>query len=274
MKMKEMEFNRILSERLNEAKLSALEEKLINMDEKNELKRQIDQEKFKGDNAVLAAKLQAEKDARKADMDKPPTIVNPYGSMPPWWNPSWGVWNPFTGFPFPANSVLLNPHFFQVIQTWLGVPRNWVLLYRGTRDGFGAAQFHALCNNVVPTVSIVRSTSNYLFGGYNPNNWNSSNNYQPGSFIFTLTNAWSSPPTIFHWNKNHGPSANNPFGATNFGPTFGQGYDLRVCDNCNSNTNSFSNFPSSYTDTLGHRNATFAGTHKFQVADIEVFRLC
>jgi len=220
---------------------------------------------------VLATKLEAEKErARKAETEKPPTIVNPFGGMPPWWNSSWGAWNPYTAFPFPSNSVLLNPHYFQVLQTWLGSPRNWALMYRGTRDGFGAAQFHAKCNNVGQTISIIRSTTNYLFGGYNPNNWTSSQGYQAGagSFLFTLTNTWSHPPTIFHWKSSHGPYDYSPYG-----PTFGGGHDIHVSNNSNSNNSSYTNFPHDYTDSLGHANNTFAGSKNFQVAEIEVFSL-
>jgi len=65
LKIKELEMQHLMSDRLNEAKLRAIEEKLLHMEVTNAFKRQIDKEKFKGENAVLAAKLKAEKE--KAD---------------------------------------------------------------------------------------------------------------------------------------------------------------------------------------------------------------
>jgi len=108
------------------------------------------------------------------------------------------------------------------------------------------------------------------FGGYNPNNWTSSSTYQAGggSFLFTLTNVWSTPPTNFPWQKNNGPYDN-----AGRGPTFGGGHDIAVNDNCSSNNTNYTNFPHSYNDSLGHGNSTFAGAYNFQVAEIEVFSL-
>jgi len=267
LKVKELEYQLLLSDKLNEAKYLGLEEKLKHMEERNELKRQIDLEKMKGENAVLATKLEAEKERSKEAREKP----YPYDCIPPWWNPTWGAWHSFTSFSFPANSILLNPHFYQVIQAWLGSPRNWALVYRATRDGFASTTFHSNCNNVGPTITIVKSTSNYLFGGYNPNNWTtSSTGYQSGggSFIFTLTNAWNKPPTIFRWLKSHGP-----YDHQSYGPIFGGGHDIIIVNNANSNNSSCSNFPHSYQDTLGHGKSTFAGSNNFTVAEIEVFSL-
>jgi len=204
---------------------------------------------------VLQAKLEA----------KPaPSVV-----VPPFWNPS--IYGPWTGvfpFAFPADSVLLTVPFYGMIQAWLGNPRQWVLRYRGSRNGFAASQFHSLCNNVGPTVMIVRSSGGYLFGGYNPTSWTSRQNYAPGggSFIFTLSNPHGSPPTAFHFKSGSGP-----YDYTAYGPTWGGGHDLHISDACNGNTGSYTNFPHCYNDTLGYGNNTFTGAKNFTVADIEVF---
>jgi hypothetical protein len=40
------------------------------------------------------------------------------------------------------------------------------LLYRGSRDGFRGADFHAKCDDKGATVTIVKSTEGRIFGGY------------------------------------------------------------------------------------------------------------
>ena len=48
-------------------------------------------------------------------------------------------------------------------------------MYRGSRDGFTAATFHAQCDNKGATVTIIKATTNYIFGGYSTHPWNSTN---------------------------------------------------------------------------------------------------
>lgn len=60
------------------------------------------------------------------------------------------------------------------------------------------ARFHSLCDDKGPTLCFIQSRG-YLFGGYNPDHWKSTDNliekYLPSSFIFTLTNPHGIPPT-------------------------------------------------------------------------------
>ena len=44
------------------------------------------------------------------------------------------------------------------------------LLYRASRDGWGASNFHSCCDNKGPTVTVVKS-GNYIFGGYTEHEW-------------------------------------------------------------------------------------------------------
>jgi hypothetical protein len=44
----------------------------------------------------------------------------------------------------------------------------WTLLYRGTRDGFGANEFHTKCDGHNNTLTIVKAHgTSYIFGGFN-----------------------------------------------------------------------------------------------------------
>ena len=46
----------------------------------------------------------------------------------------------------------------------------WLLLYRASRDGFNGSAFHKLCDNIGPTVTVVKSGSN-VFGGFTERAW-------------------------------------------------------------------------------------------------------
>lgn len=48
----------------------------------------------------------------------------------------------------------------------------WRLLYRASRDGFDAANFHSKCDKKGPTVTIVKSGS-FIFGGFTEVSWES-----------------------------------------------------------------------------------------------------
>ena len=71
-----------------------------------------------------------------------------------------------------TDSKLLSNAQLKLICVWTK-KGNWKLLYRGTRDGFRASDFHQKCDNKGETVVVINSNGN-LFGGYTPNSWKSS----------------------------------------------------------------------------------------------------
>ena len=65
------------------------------------------------------------------------------------------------------------------------------LLYRGTRDGFGTNDCHSKIDNKGPTLSIVKTTENKIFGGYTNILWKKDDRYEKDkglSFVFSLKN--------------------------------------------------------------------------------------
>jgi len=146
------------------------------------------------------------------------------------------------------------------------------LIYKASRDGYSASVFHSICDYQGSTLVVVRSTGGYLFGGFHKGDWHSSGSYANGtiasqSFIFTLTNPYSTAPTKYH-NKN---STYGPYSSSSYGPTFGGGHDLHISNACTT-SGCYTNFPHSYNDTTGHGNNTFTGSYNFNVSDINVFR--
>ena len=63
-----------------------------------------------------------------------------------------------------------------------------------------------------------------------------------------------------------------------YGPTFGGGHDIKIANNANSNTNSYTNFGSgsnTYPVPSGvqNRRTILAGSYKFTPDEVEVFYL-
>ncbi|XP_022808133.1 BTB/POZ domain-containing adapter for CUL3-mediated RhoA degradation protein 3-like [Stylophora pistillata] len=82
------------------------------------------------------------------------------------------------------DSLILSSSQGQTLMSWLkntsGFPKtNEQLLYRASRNGWAASNFHSCCDNKGPTVTVVKS-GNYIFGGYTEQSWD-------GEFLTIIT---------------------------------------------------------------------------------------
>jgi hypothetical protein len=141
------------------------------------------------------------------------------------------------------------------------------MLYRSSRDGASAASFHLLCDDQGPTVTLIKSSGGYVFGGYAGVAWSSTFTWHacPSAFLFTVTNPHGEPITRFMSNGDRGAVECRSW----CGPAFGRGNDMWVSGAFDDA--SYTNFPYSYTDTLGRGNATFTGALYFTPAEVEVW---
>ena len=106
------------------------------------------------------------------------------------------------------------------------------LLFRASRDGFGAADFHAKCDNIANTITIIGTHTGYIFGGFTHIAWNSVEKpknsefaYDQEAFIFSLVNHIDKP--LFSRVTNPAKAIyRNP----SYGPTFGRCFDIHVAD--------------------------------------------
>ena len=153
----------------------------------------------------------------------------------------------------------------------------WSLLYRGTRDGFGADDFHSTCDGHSNTLTIFKAKkSNYIFGGFTSVEWNSSSGFKsdPNAFIFSLTNKDNRPLKI-KVDPNEDEQA--IFGNYDFGPSFGGGHDIHVANKANKTMASYSNLGKSYKHPQyayrSNEAETFlAGSYQFRLDEIEVYQ--
>jgi hypothetical protein len=155
--------------------------------------------------------------------------------------------------------------------------KEFKLLYRGSRDGFRSSDFHRFCDNHAGTVTVIQSQDGYIFGGYTPLAWRSDgrgirDNSLEG-FIFTIKNPHGLSARVFGLRQGH--AAWSIYCGADYGPTFGGGHDIHVCDQCNSSRNSYTNFDNNtYNNDTGlNRTTVFTGAYHFTVGEIEVFEL-
>lgn len=153
--------------------------------------------------------------------------------------------------------------------------QKWGLCYRGSRDGFSAKEFHEKCDEIQDTMTIVKTTSGRIFGGYSRAAWSSTEGYvfEKDAFVFSLSNKLNKPMVFTQIAGDQRSIHCDP----NFGPCFGAGPDFRISDACDSNEDSLSLLGSSFTNDDLKKSSDLAATiladrETFQVSEIEVFQ--
>jgi hypothetical protein len=142
-------------------------------------------------------------------------------------------------------------------------------LYRASRDGFFASSFHSKCDNINPTLTLIRSNLSGVFGGYTNALWNHCGCYNSDStaYIFSLRRRGFNSTQLFP----RVSCCNEIYASSTYGPTFGSGHDIYICDNSDIITCS-STICSTYTCPPGG-NTHLAGTSSFRVSEIEVYHV-
>jgi hypothetical protein len=152
--------------------------------------------------------------------------------------------------------------------------KRFVLLWRGTRDGFHASTFHGRCDGHSNTLTIIEGVGGYIFGGFTPISWDTSGSYKTDhsnrSFLFTLRNPAGTGPMKFALIRPE--YALQCFASC--GPTFGAAPDIYVADQSDANMNSHTYLGNSYVNYTGHAsNVVFTGAQQFRAKEIEVFEI-
>ncbi|KAH9408119.1 hypothetical protein TYRP_011778 [Tyrophagus putrescentiae] len=154
----------------------------------------------------------------------------------------------------------------------------WRCIFRASAHDFSAEAFHAHCDGVTPTFTLVRGSRGHLSGGFSDVAWSRGDGkgrgrYAPSeaAFLFTLSSSFDQHQTIparFDVKKMFAIAHH-----ANSGPVFGAGADLSISDRCHlADGGSYSNLPHSY-DGENASNETLFGDYNFTVVDYEVFTL-
>jgi hypothetical protein len=118
-----------------------------------------------------------------------------------------------------------------------------------------------------PSLVIVRSTTGHTFGAYASAPWFTSAGRWTevsGCFLFLVENPHNDAPMCFECRD----PAHAMYCNASYGPYVGN--DFRIHSGGDS-AQSYTNFPTHYTDTLGRGNATFTGAEDFTTEDYEVW---
>ena len=142
------------------------------------------------------------------------------------------------------------------------------LLFTMSENGSNSNDFHKYCDNKGPTLTLIKTTKNKLFGGFTPLNWENNGNCPKDesnqTFIFSL-NLMKKYDII----KIHEPAIR--FNSKN-GPIFGN-YDFFLKSNMKtgeSYANGLCNYLSNYYLDLTGGNGT---NESFEVEEFEVFKV-
>jgi hypothetical protein len=175
--------------------------------------------------------------------------------------------------------------------------KHFTLLWRGSRDGFRAVDFHSHCDGHANTLTVILDRAENVFGGFTPVVWES-RSFEEGrmtgfsidcrksddslqSFIFTLKNPLKTPPMIFRLKPECKDGALWMHHCC--GPSFGHsggGCDLCVSDLCNSSRGKSSTgclgctyIPDVEIKSVVSMPELLTGRRSFIVIEIEVFEI-
>ena len=146
------------------------------------------------------------------------------------------------------------------------------LLWQGSRDGFTADKFHTNCNNKGPTVTVIKSEHDQIFGGFTSESWGFAgstakggvNKKDPTAFIYSLSKEVKCAHQL-----NDNSIRDDP----RCGPIFGDnGYhDILIVNNCDKPRSNYCNANSTYKLPAGADDSYLAGSRNFTVKEIEVY---
>jgi hypothetical protein len=143
------------------------------------------------------------------------------------------------------DSKIINLNIISLVSRWIDkidikskfaytrelyLPYEFILLLRGSRDGFTPKKFHELCDDKLCTVTFIKvKGTEEIIGGYNPSVWKSHSDCEyyktKDSFIFSFKNKNNFKDPILSHVINTECAL---FYANEYGPTFGPDISIYV----------------------------------------------
>ncbi len=171
-----------------------------------------------------------------------------------------------------SKDIFLNEEEKNMVNNWIlkrmkseGKKVEMVLLYKLTCHGDSSGTFHSYCNGKGNTLTLVRTTKGYRFGGFTAISWASRGNYvnDVNAFLFSLEFKEMYLVNI--------DGTNAIYDSSDRLSTFGNGHDIYIANNCSQNYSSYCNFPYAYHG-LKQRCLT-GGVYNFKVNEMEVYQI-
>ena len=135
-------------------------------------------------------------------------------------------------------------------------------LYRAREDGDKASDFHKLCDQKGPTLTIGKTRKGYIFGGFTMMPWSSNGNYDTdvNAFVFSLNQK-----KYFRTQD----ATKSIACQSGVGPKFGNGHAIEITDNCLSSNQNYSAENTSYGSNLGLTEDKYFSLDELEVLLIE-----
>ena len=145
-------------------------------------------------------------------------------------------------YQFGDSKILKTYQQRKLLGDWYGEREKWKCAFRASEHEYRAAAFHRVCDPLGPTLSIIRCTNGYVFGGYTSLSWAAvSWSQDPKAFckyqvaarhdpfsltpaiVFSIVNPTNKPAKLVLGNANDTYAMG---GNSAYGPIFGAGNDL------------------------------------------------
>ena len=171
------------------------------------------------------------------------------------------------------DSKIISVNEYDMISDWIS-PNKKIevnLLYRASKDGDKASDFHNRCDNKGSTFCIFYLENGYKIGGYTSISWqnNRENKKDPNAFICSITNKEKYELK----NKN----GNAVYHGDSVGPEFydGNGYaDILIYDNCLQTNNGIQVFINAYNSSMKKLIGQDSNTYQLlKMKDYEVYQV-
>lgn len=176
------------------------------------------------------------------------------------------------------SSILTKPHQYVDLIRLCGFNLNckFTLLYRATRDGFSADNFHVNCDHIPKTLAIIKVKEN-IFGGYTEASWDreSFSKFDKNAFVFSLTNQENQPIKMKTNDPDYSIVAYDSYGVV-FGCNGGN--DILICSDSNTSNQSYSELGSTYSHPKYAKESSqakifLAGSKNFCTNEIEIYKI-
>ena len=153
-----------------------------------------------------------------------------------------------------------------MIKNWINSNRkiSFELIYKGTRDGDDVKDFHKLCDEISPTLTLAQTKNGNRFGGYTSvaltKNSSDNNIYDPNAFVFSI-------------DKKYKYNTNNPSHAVRSnasrGPCFGDSCPFYIGNKFLTQNTSYSNPSNDYNCPP----YVLTGAEYFTLDELEVYKV-
>jgi len=162
---------------------------------------------------------------------------------------------------------LLTSAYQSQLVTWGFTPGS--VVYNSSIHGLTNSAFHSRCDSLGSSIVVIKTENGYIFGGIATNDWTGGGTYKSSAndtFVFNLYGNASAP---IKWDITI--TSYNIYARTNYGPTFGGGFDIHT----NLDTNSMYENDHSYGGGGGYtgRVTGYTNSGNGRIVEVEVWSI-